>query len=185
MGGAELTWPLESKTCEFADESWRRGVDAACLIQARQSGKKSKSAARRGCRLRASVQMGSSGGIWTLMGASFLLMSNLVSLAASQPVLCPGIRLAGSLLGCSRGTWCPCRRRCGVTGNRSRLEREGARLTTIRDLLGHSSVAATDRYLRRIGAGEAQDFARGRVWHAPVFPPRGEVFKCPEHLVLE
>jgi integrase/recombinase XerD len=31
------------------------------------------------------------------------------------------------------------------------LEREGARLSTIRDLLGHGSAAVTDRYLRRLG----------------------------------
>lgn len=35
------------------------------------------------------------------------------------------------------------------------LEREGATLSTIRDLLGHSSAATTDRYLRRLGAGDA------------------------------
>ena len=44
------------------------------------------------------------------------------------------------------------------------LEREGATVTTIRDLLGHSSAAVTDRYLRRIGAGEAVAFARRRPW---------------------
>lgn len=44
------------------------------------------------------------------------------------------------------------------------LEAEGAPLTTIRDLLGHSSVAVTDRYLRRIGASDAIDFARQRDW---------------------
>jgi site-specific recombinase XerD len=44
------------------------------------------------------------------------------------------------------------------------LEREGATITTIRDLLGHSSAAVTDRYLRRLGPGEAIDFARRRVW---------------------
>jgi hypothetical protein len=37
-------------------------------------------------------------------------------------------------------------------------------VTTIRDLLGHSSAAVTDRYLRRIGAGEAIAFARQRPW---------------------
>jgi len=45
------------------------------------------------------------------------------------------------------------------------LEAEGAPLTTIRDLLGHSSAAVTDRYLRRIGASDAIDFARRRAWH--------------------
>jgi site-specific recombinase XerD len=44
------------------------------------------------------------------------------------------------------------------------LEREGASLSTIRDLLGHSSASVTDRYLRRLGAGEAVDFARNRTW---------------------
>jgi site-specific recombinase XerD len=44
------------------------------------------------------------------------------------------------------------------------LKREGATVSTIRDLLGHSSLAVTDRYLRRIGAGEAVEFARRRRW---------------------
>jgi site-specific recombinase XerD len=44
------------------------------------------------------------------------------------------------------------------------LEREGATVSTIRDLLGHSSLAVTDRYLRRLGAGEAVQFARTRTW---------------------
>jgi site-specific recombinase XerD len=44
------------------------------------------------------------------------------------------------------------------------LEREGATVSTIRDLLGHSSAAVTDRYLRRLGAGEAVEFARQRDW---------------------
>ncbi len=44
------------------------------------------------------------------------------------------------------------------------LEREGAPLSTIRDLLGHSSASVTDRYLRRLGVGEAIEFARKRVW---------------------
>jgi site-specific recombinase XerD len=44
------------------------------------------------------------------------------------------------------------------------LEREGASLSAIRDLLGHSSAAVTDRYLRRLGAGEAVDFTRRRTW---------------------
>lgn len=44
------------------------------------------------------------------------------------------------------------------------LEREGATLSTIRDLLGHSSASVTDRYLRRLGAGEAVEFARARTW---------------------
>jgi site-specific recombinase XerD len=44
------------------------------------------------------------------------------------------------------------------------LIQEGATITTTRDLLGHSSVAVTDRYLTRIGSSEAIDFARSRVW---------------------
>jgi site-specific recombinase XerD len=44
------------------------------------------------------------------------------------------------------------------------LDREGAPMPVIRDLLGHSSVATTDRYLRRLGASEAVDFARTRAW---------------------
>jgi Phage integrase family len=44
------------------------------------------------------------------------------------------------------------------------LEREGATISTIRDLLGHSSAGVTDRYLRRLGASEAVAFARDRSW---------------------
>jgi site-specific recombinase XerD len=44
------------------------------------------------------------------------------------------------------------------------LQAEGAPLSMIRDLLGHSSLATTDTYLRRLGAGEAVDFARHRNW---------------------
>jgi site-specific recombinase XerD len=44
------------------------------------------------------------------------------------------------------------------------LEREGATVSVIRDLLGHSSASVTDRYLRRLGASEAVDFARARDW---------------------
>jgi site-specific recombinase XerD len=44
------------------------------------------------------------------------------------------------------------------------LEREGATVSAIRDLLGHSSLAVTDRYLRRIGASEAIEFNRQRDW---------------------
>lgn len=46
------------------------------------------------------------------------------------------------------------------------LEREGAPISTIRDLLGHSSAAMTDRYLRRAGAGYVVAFARDRRWPA-------------------
>ena len=48
------------------------------------------------------------------------------------------------------------------------LEREGASLSAIRDLLGHSSAAVTDRYLRRLGAGAAVEFVRTREWGTPV-----------------
>lgn len=44
------------------------------------------------------------------------------------------------------------------------LVEEGAPLTTVRDLLGHSSAATTSRYLTRIGATEAVAFARAREW---------------------
>ena len=44
------------------------------------------------------------------------------------------------------------------------LQAEGAPLSMIRDLLGHSSLATTDTYLRRLGAGEAVEFARARTW---------------------
>jgi site-specific recombinase XerD len=44
------------------------------------------------------------------------------------------------------------------------LDREGATPTMIRDLLGHASLATTDRYLRRLGAGEAVEFASSREW---------------------
>jgi site-specific recombinase XerD len=47
------------------------------------------------------------------------------------------------------------------------LEREGAPLSTIRDLLGHSTASVTDRYLRRHGAGAAVEFARSREWSLP------------------
>jgi integrase len=46
------------------------------------------------------------------------------------------------------------------------LQAEGAPLSLIRDLLGQSSLATTDTCLRRLGAGEAVDFARARVWNA-------------------
>lgn len=44
------------------------------------------------------------------------------------------------------------------------LDREGASISVIRDLLGHSSARTTDRYLRRLGASEAVDVARAREW---------------------
>jgi len=47
------------------------------------------------------------------------------------------------------------------------LEREGATVSLIRDLLGHSSAAVTDRYLRRLGGGEAVEFVQRREWPTP------------------
>jgi len=44
------------------------------------------------------------------------------------------------------------------------LVREGAPLTTVQALLGHSSAATTSLYLSRMGASEAVDFARSRQW---------------------
>jgi|SRR5579884_486683 len=44
------------------------------------------------------------------------------------------------------------------------LESEGAPLSVIRDALGHSSAAVTDRYLRRVGGGAATSFVRERSW---------------------
>jgi site-specific recombinase XerD len=44
------------------------------------------------------------------------------------------------------------------------LEREGATASEIRDLLGHSSLTVTDRYLRRLGASHAISFSRQRDW---------------------
>lgn len=41
---------------------------------------------------------------------------------------------------------------------------EGAPITTVRDLLGHGSIAVTDTYLRRIGVSQAIDFNRNRDW---------------------
>ena len=51
------------------------------------------------------------------------------------------------------------------------LEREGATISTIRDLLGHSSASVTDRYLRRLGTGDAVEFARNREWTPTLRPP--------------
>jgi len=44
------------------------------------------------------------------------------------------------------------------------LVQEGAPLTTVQSLLGHTSAATTARYLTRIGASEAVEFARNRDW---------------------
>jgi integrase/recombinase XerD len=41
---------------------------------------------------------------------------------------------------------------------------EGASPVHVRDLLGHSNIATTDRYLRSLGASQAVAFARGRTW---------------------
>lgn len=51
------------------------------------------------------------------------------------------------------------------------LVTEGAPVTTVRDLLGHSSIAITDTYLRRIGVGEAIEFSRSRAWALCDSPP--------------
>ena len=45
------------------------------------------------------------------------------------------------------------------------LEQEGATVSAIRDLLGHADLGTTDRYLRRLGASPAVEFARAREWH--------------------
>jgi integrase/recombinase XerD len=55
------------------------------------------------------------------------------------------------------------------------LEREGAALSSTRDLLGHSSAATTDRYLRRLGASDAVAFAREREWQPPT--PKSHAFR--------
>src|SRR4051794_9277806 len=47
------------------------------------------------------------------------------------------------------------------------LVEEGAPITTVRDLLGHCAVAVTDGYLRRIGAGNAVNYARRRPGQRP------------------
>lgn len=44
------------------------------------------------------------------------------------------------------------------------LEAEGAVLSTIRDALGHSSAAVTDRYLQRVSGSAATAFVRERSW---------------------
>jgi site-specific recombinase XerD len=46
------------------------------------------------------------------------------------------------------------------------LVKEGAPLTSVRDLLGHGSAATTSIYLSRIGASDAVEFARLREWQA-------------------
>lgn len=44
------------------------------------------------------------------------------------------------------------------------LEAEGTSLSTIRDALGHSSAAVTDRYLRRISGSAVTETLRRRDW---------------------
>jgi integrase/recombinase XerD len=46
------------------------------------------------------------------------------------------------------------------------LESEGAPLSTIRDALGHSSAAITDRYLRRVSGSQAAAIMRTRLWNS-------------------
>jgi site-specific recombinase XerD len=46
------------------------------------------------------------------------------------------------------------------------LIEEGASPVHVRDLLGHSNIATTDRYLRSLGASQAVAFARERTWEA-------------------
>src|SRR6185437_15607237 len=43
------------------------------------------------------------------------------------------------------------------------LVQEGELVTTVRDALGHASLAVTDRYLRRIGAGEVDSLGARRT----------------------
>ena len=47
-------------------------------------------------------------------------------------------------------------------------------MSAIRDLLGHSSAAVTDRYLRRLGASDAVEFARRREWRTITDSENGE-----------
>jgi integrase len=45
--------------------------------------------------------------------------------------------------------------------------REGRPMPLLRDQLGHSSLAVTDRYLRDIAPGEVIAAARAREWDEP------------------
>ena len=44
------------------------------------------------------------------------------------------------------------------------LVQEHAPMTVIRDQLGHTSLATTDRYLRNVAPADVIDFGRNRVW---------------------
>jgi integrase/recombinase XerD len=44
------------------------------------------------------------------------------------------------------------------------LAKEGVSLVEIRDALGHSSLAVTDRYLRRLAPQQVIRTMRARVW---------------------
>jgi site-specific recombinase XerD len=46
------------------------------------------------------------------------------------------------------------------------LVQEHAPMTVIRDQLGHTSLATTDRYLRGIAPEQVIDFGRNRNWEA-------------------
>lgn len=91
----------------------------------------------------------------------------------SAPVLCTlhGTALDGSYvrhlmkrLGRKAGI----EKRCHFHGLRHfmacSLIREGAPLTTVQALLGHSTAATTSLYLSRLGSDEAVQFARERQW---------------------
>jgi site-specific recombinase XerD len=68
-------------------------------------------------------------------------------------------RLAGKA-GIATRVYAPGLRHADAVG----LEGEGATISTICDLLGHPSASVTDRYRRRLGRGEAAEFARNRRW---------------------
>jgi site-specific recombinase XerD len=59
-------------------------------------------------------------------------------------------------------------KRCHAHGLRhtfaAELVREGVPIDIVRDTLGHSSVAITDRYLRRVNPLAAIETMRGRGW---------------------
>ena len=47
------------------------------------------------------------------------------------------------------------------------MVRDGAPLYTVRDALGHASIATTQVYLSRVGAHEAVEAMRNREWREP------------------